>query len=97
MELTEKQKRHLRALGHAKKPVVFVGGASLTSNVVHELDEALKAHELLKVRVGAGDREERDSIIERMCREAGATLVQRIGHVALLYRPAETPRIQLPT
>jgi RNA-binding protein len=87
MSLTEKQKKHLRKLGHALEPVILTGGAGLTPGVLAELDGALAHHELLKVRVRAGDREARDQMIEAMCTESGAELVQRIGHIALLWRP----------
>jgi RNA-binding protein len=95
--LTEKQKRHLRALGHALKPTVIIGSAGLTESVQQELEGSLAHHELLKVRVNAADREERDAIIALMCEARGAELVQRIGHIALLYRRnPERPRVELP-
>jgi RNA-binding protein len=96
MSLSEKQKKHLRKLGHALEPVILTGGAGLTPGVLAELDGALAHHELLKVRVRAGDREARDQMIEAMCAESGAELVQRIGHVALLWRPnPENRKVQL--
>ena len=87
MPLNEQQKKHLRKLGHSLEPIVLTGGAGLTPGVLAELDSALAHHELLKVRVRAGDREGRDQIIQAMCAQSGAELVQRIGHVALLWRP----------
>lgn len=96
MQLTENQKRHLRGLAHKRKPVVMIGDPGLTEAVVHELDRALEAHELVKVRVRGAERADRDAIIQRMCDQTRAILVQRIGHVAVLYRPSETPRIRLP-
>ena len=92
MALTKKQKRYLRQQAHALKPVVIVGDAGASDAVVAELDHSLEAHELLKVRVNAGDRELREALIEA----TGAELVQRVGHVAVLYRPATEPRITLP-
>jgi RNA-binding protein len=87
MSLTEKQKKHLRGLGHALEPVLLTGGAGLTPGLVAELDSTLAHHELIKVKVRAGDREERDAMIQALCEASGAELVQRIGHVALLWRP----------
>jgi RNA-binding protein len=95
--LTEKQKRHLRGLGHKLKPVVMIGAQGFTSAVSNELDLALARHELLKVRISAGDREARDRLITQLCDEAAAQLVQRIGNIALLYRRnPDKPRLVLP-
>jgi RNA-binding protein len=98
MSLTEKQKKHLRRLAHDLDPVLLTGAAGLTPGVLAELDSTLAHHELLKVRVRAGDRDSRDEMIHALCAESGAELVQRIGHVAVLWRPnPERRRITLPT
>ena len=95
--LTEKQKQHLRGLGHKLKPVVMIGNAGYTPAVRNELDVSLTRHELLKVRVSIGDREARDALIGRLCDDSTAHLVQRIGNIALLYRRnPDKPRIALP-
>lgn len=96
MKLNEKQKRHLRQLAHPLKPVVIIGDAGLTEGVLRELDLSLEHHELLKVRINAEDRESRQALIEQLCKKSRSELVQRIGHVAVLYRRAEKPRIKLP-
>ena len=83
--------RALRGRGHKLKPVVTVRAAGFTDAVALELDRSLAHHELLKVRVNAGDRKRREALIEEICRRVGAVLVQRIGHVALLYRPHQDP------
>lgn len=92
-----KQKRRLRELGHQLHPVVMTGNAGLTPAVLQELDRSLAAHELVKVRVRAEDRQIRDEMIREMCAACEAALIQRIGHIALLYRQdPEQPRITLP-
>lgn len=97
MSLTEKQKKHLRGLGHALEPVLLTGAAGVTPGVLAELDATLAHHELVKVRVRAAERSERDTMIEALCAASGAELVQRIGHVALLWRPnPERRRVPLP-
>lgn len=97
MSLTEKQKKYLRRLGHDLEPVLLTGGAGLTAGLLAELDASLAHHELLKVRIRAGDRASRDALIRTLCEGSGAELVQRIGHVALLWRPnPERRKIVLP-
>jgi RNA-binding protein len=87
MQLSEKQKRHLRGLGHSLKPVVMMGNAGLSDAVLAEVSRALDDHELIKVRARVGDRQARDETIARLCEKSDASLIQRIGNVALVYRP----------
>lgn len=97
--LNEEQKRHLRRLGHSLKPVVRLGNAGLTPAVLNEIELALDHHELIKVKVVAEDREQRQSLIERITADTGAALAQSIGQIALLYRPnpkKKGQRIALP-
>jgi RNA-binding protein len=100
MDLSEHQKKHLRGLGHKLKPLVMVGDAGLSESLLAEFESTLDHHELIKVRVRVGDREARDAIITSLCDGSGAVLVQRIGNVALLYRPnlkkKPEKRIRLP-
>jgi len=88
MALDEKQKRALRGRGHNLKPVVSIGNAGLSKAVLRELDLSLEHHELMKIRIAAGDRTARRQLIEQVCAELNAELVQAIGHIALLYREA---------
>ncbi len=88
MPLTQAQRRHLRKLTHHLKPVVIVGSAGLTEGVLAEIDSALAHHELVKVRVNAADRDERQAMIERIAENTGADWVLSIGHVAAFYRAA---------
>ena len=85
--LNEKQKKTLRGIAHSRKPIVLLGNAGLTPGVLSALDEALLKHELVKVKVTATDRKERDNIIQQMTEHSGAELIQRIGHIATLFRP----------
>lgn len=96
MKLTDQQKRHLRGLGHALKPVVILGNAGLTENVLAEIEQALTCHELIKVRVNAADREARAALIDAICAQSKGEPVQMIGHILLLYRRnPKKPRVAL--
>lgn len=95
--LTEKQKKHLRGLAHSRDPIVMIGQSGLSPGVISELEGALSVHELVKVSVRVGDRDERDSILGELATQTSSTLVQRIGNVGVFYRPhAEKPKIILP-
>jgi RNA-binding protein len=97
MQLTEKQRRHLKGLAHSLKPVILMGNAGLTGAVIAATDQALDAHELVKVRLPGVERRERDAALLLLAGRTGSTMVTRIGHVAVLYRPHPAlPRIILP-
>lgn len=85
--LTSRERSHLKARAHALEPVVQIGQAGLTDNVVAEIDRALAAHELIKVRVGIADRAERADLCEAICARTGAAEVLRVGKVLGLWRP----------
>ena len=87
MSLSESQKKYLRGLGHQLKPLIIVGEAGLSESLLAEYTSTIEHHELIKVRVRAASRDARDAIIDQLCKSNAALLVQRIGNVALLYRP----------
>ena len=78
-------KKKLRAQAHNLKPVVTVGQAGLTDAVLAETEIALDCHELIKVKIRA-DRDQRIIISEKIGAATGATLIQMIGQIAVLYR-----------
>jgi RNA-binding protein len=95
--LTGRQRRHLRALAHDKKPVVQIGHAGLTKGVLEAIDAALLTHELIKVRVLAECPEDTAELARRIERTTRASLAQEIGRTLLLYRRrAKDPKITLP-
>jgi RNA-binding protein len=96
MSLTPNQKRQLKSLAHHLKPVVMIGQHGLTENVLKEIEIALDAHELIKVRISGGEREERQEIISTIAEQCSAEPVQSIGHVAVFFRRnAKKPKIDL--
>lgn len=101
MSLTENQKKHLRRLAHPLHPLVMVGNAvgepGKLEAITKELDGALDAHELVKVRSRLGDREARDEVFIALTQGTRSELVQRIGNVGVFYRARQDkPKIILP-
>ncbi|MBR5940496.1 MAG: ribosome assembly RNA-binding protein YhbY [Neisseriaceae bacterium] len=87
--LTPKQRQELKAQAHALKPVVMVGQNGLTDAVVREADIALKAHELIKIRVRNDDRDERSEFAQTFCERLNAQLVAHSGKLIILWRENE--------
>lgn len=85
--LTTRERAALKARAHALEPVVRVGHAGVTDAVVADIDRALEAHELIKVKIGEGDRDERASHAATIGARTGAAVVQRVGRVVILWRP----------
>ena len=96
MTLTKNHQRQLKSLAHHLKPVVMVGQHGLTENVLNEIEIALDAHELIKVRVSGAEREERKAMLDTICSQCQAELIQSIGHVAVFFRRnSKKPKIDL--
>lgn len=97
MVITPQQKRFLRGKAHQLKPVVMVGQHGLSENIFIEINGALDFHELIKVKVSAGDRDEKQAINDKILAETGAEAIQSIGHMLVLFRRNEKkPKIVLP-
>jgi len=91
-----KQISHLRALAHALKPVVMIGNNGLTEKVLHEIETALNAHELIKIKVQGDDRALRTQMLQDICAKSGATAIHHIGKQLVVYRAATSPKILFP-
>jgi len=87
--LTAAQTRFLRGQAHGLKALWQVGGKGVSAALVAEIDAALEQHELIKVRIAAADRDTRTDLIEQLAADCAAAVVQTIGHIVVLYRPAQ--------
>ncbi len=84
--LSGSAKRALRAAAHHLDPVVMIGDKGLTSAVLHEIDIALSAHALIKVRVASDDREQRVAFMNDICAKLACESVQHLGKLLVLWR-----------
>lgn len=87
LELDKHERLKLRAQAHALDPVVLLGTAGLTDAVFAEIDRALAAHALIKVRIPLDDRDEREVMYAAIADRLGAARVQAIGKLIVLFRP----------
>lgn len=85
--LTPRQQALLKARAHALEPVVQIGQAGLTEAVRAEVDRSLTAHGLIKVRLGAGDRDERAALRNALSEQTESAAVQMVGRILVLWRP----------
>jgi len=84
--LTSAERKALKAKAHKLDPVVHIGAKGLTEQVIAEIDRALRAHELIKVRAGVMDRDQRDQALVLIIEKTKAEQVQQVGKVFVLFR-----------
>lgn len=84
--LTSKEKKALKAQAHSLKPVVLLGAKGLTEAVIDEVAYALKAHELIKVKIAVGEKPLRLETAEVLADATDAEFVNLIGNIAILYK-----------
>ena len=84
--LTSAERKALKAQAHKLEPIVQIGAKGLTDEVIAEIDRALRAHELIKVRAPALDRDAREGAFDFICEKTGAEAVQQVGKVVVLFR-----------
>ena len=84
--LTAAERKALKARAHKLEPIVQIGAKGLTGEVLAEIDRALAAHELIKVRAASLERDLRDQVLASICEKTKAEPVQQVGKIFVLYR-----------
>ncbi len=87
IQLSPAQRKEHRSEAHHLDPVVMIGDDGLTPAVEKEIDAALKAHGLIKVRVFSDDRSAREAMFATLTDALGAAPIQHIGKLLVLWRP----------
>jgi len=95
-KLSNSQIRHLKGLAHNLKPVVMIGDKGLSQTVMDEIKIALDSHELIKINIRAEDRENRNTIIEKIINKTQSTKVQTIGGKLVIYKQSKEPKVAIP-
>ncbi|ARP95290.1 YhbY family RNA-binding protein [Bordetella genomosp. 13] len=86
LELTSRERSELRSAAHPLRPVVLIGDNGLTEAVLKEIDSALNAHGLIKVRAGGEDRDAREAMLATICDTLSCAPVHHLGKTLILYR-----------
>ena len=96
--MSRDERLRLKSDSHHLEPVVLIGANGLTEAVLKEIDRALAAHQLIKVRTPAVPREEREKLFAEASDRLGAARIQLIGRLMVLFRPPpdEPPRASSP-
>lgn len=87
--LNSRQRAQLRGMANNYEAIFQVGKGGINDQLIKQVDEALEAHELIKLRVletsPDTSRQAADIIAERV----GADVVQVIGYRFILYRESK--------
>lgn len=87
------QRKYLRSLAHDMKPCVHIGHRGITDSVIQTLNDALDAHELIKVKyIECKEKERKAEIADRIETEAVCEMVGMIGHTAIFFRTQKDPK-----
>jgi RNA-binding protein len=96
VSLTGKQRRHLRGLAHALRPVVQIGKGGLDAGLVAAVERALADHELVKIKVGEGAGVDRHDAADALAQQTHSEIAQVLGNTIVLYRAdPDDPKIEL--
>lgn len=89
MALTSKQRAHLKGLASKLPVIIQVGKGGVSDNLIRQIDTALEARELIKIRFLQNVDDDPEELARALANQTAAELVQRIGNVAVLYRPSK--------
>ena len=86
--ISNNKRKELKKKSYALKPIIMIGQNGLTDAVINEIDIALNAHELIKVRAKGSDKDERTKHCLMIKEKLNADIIHSIGFITILYRPA---------
>ena len=85
--ISNNKRKELKKKSYALRPIIMIGQNGLTDAVINEIDIALNAHELIKVRAKGSDKDERTDYCLKIKEKLNADIIHRIGFITVLYRP----------
>jgi len=85
------QRKYLKGIAHHIKPVVFIGQKGFTDTLVQSVDEALKSHELIKVKF-TDCKEQKEDIADMIEKKTESEMIGMIGHIVIFFRQHKDPK-----
>lgn len=89
--LNPKQKAYLKSLAHCEKAVFQIGKEGLNENMLEDILNYLRKHELMKVSILQNSSVTFDEA-EAYFEMAGIEFVQKIGRVMVLYKHSDSAK-----
>ncbi len=85
-QLSSKQKKYLKGLGHHLSPVILIGKEGLSERLIEATSRELFNHELIKVKIGNNSGIDKEDALLTLTEASDSELVQLIGKTLLLYK-----------
>lgn len=97
-ELKGSQRKYLRGLAHKLNPSAFVGQKGITETLIDEIDQALEASELIKLKfIEFKQKDQKNELLDQVVSATQSHLAGMVGHVAILYRQNKDPEKRMIT
>lgn len=95
--LTGKQRAFLKSMANTIDPIFQLGKNGVTESFIKQVEDALEARELLKIKVLNNSLLDPTEVANQIAEEIGAEFVQSIGSKFVLYKESkENKKIDLP-
>lgn len=94
--ITAKQRKYLKSIANTLEPKINVGKNSITDSVIDQIDQILKANEIVKIKVLNNNLDDQDEMVQILLDRLKANFVSHVGSKITLYRPSENKIIEFP-
>jgi len=94
--LTGKQRSYLKSLANSIETIMQIGKGGVTENVITQIDDAIEARELIKIKILNNSMLEAKETANEIAKSVRAEYVQSIGNKFVLYRESKEKQIDLP-
>lgn len=95
--LTGKQRAYLKSKANTLDPIFQIGKNGISDNFIKQVEEALEARELIKIKVLNNSLLEATEVANEIADKTDAEFVQSLGSKFVLYKESkENKKIELP-
>lgn len=95
--LTGRQRSYLKSIANGLDPIIQIGKNGISENLIKQIDDALEAREIIKVKILNNSLLETKETANEIARLTNSEFVQSIGNKFVLYRESkDNKKIELP-
>lgn len=87
--LNSRQRAQLRGMANSYETIFQIGKGGINEQLIKQVDEALEARELIKLRTLENSPETSRTAADEIANQVGADVVQVIGSRFILYRESK--------
>lgn len=87
--MTSKERAYFRSMANTLQPIFQIGKNGVSENTVKQLDDALKARELVKITILETAGENARTLAQDVATRLEAEVIQVIGSKFVIYRKSK--------